>query len=179
MTNSISQQPSDIHFLSSFCMHRLANYLTSMYHHQATCNHYNQMEYFREIKPSKQAHLYYYHNVENLYTMRSEAALHNVQRAHYVTQLHGLSDQLLISSCVGSDGFFTARKTLFCRRYCFQLRLYIVLFFCVCVSISPQFFTRNIQDTSTKLSGIICRPPQQIKFDYHNSNSLPVALRTG
>ena len=40
-----------------------------------------------------------------------------------------------------------------------------------------QFFTRNIQDASTKLSGIICRPPQQIKFDYHDSNSLPVALR--
>ena len=62
-----------------------------------------------------------------------------------------------------------------------------IVFSCVCmlllflffVSEIPQFFTRNIQDTSTKLSGIICRPPEQIKFDYHDSNSLPVALRMG
>ena len=60
-----------------------------------------------------------------------------------------------------------------------------IVFSCVCccfcffVSVTPQFFTRNIQDSSTKLSGIICRPPEQIKFDYHDSNSLPVALRMG
>ena len=54
------------------------------------------------------------------------------------------------------------------------------VFSCVCmlllgvflVSISHQFFTRNIQDTSTKLSGIIYRPPEQIKFKYYDSNSL-------
>ena len=48
------------------------------------------------------------------------------------------------------------------------MRLYVVSF----LSKKPQFFTRNIQDTSAKLSGIICRPPEQIKFEYHDSNSL-------
>ena len=43
---------------------------------------------------------------------------------------------------------------------------------CMFMSITPHFFTRNIQDTSTKLSGIICGPPEQIKFEYHDSNSL-------
>ena len=57
--------------------------------------------------------------------------------------------------------------------------LFSVAFVCCCcccfgflLSISPQFFTRNIQDTSTKLSGIICTPPEQIKFEYHDSHSL-------
>ena len=47
-------------------------------------------------------------------------------------------------------------------------------FVCCCffLSVTPQFFTRNIQDTSTKLSRIICRPPEKIKFEYHDSNSL-------
>ena len=61
-----------------------------------------------------------------------------------------------------------------------------IVFSCVCmlllvffVSLILQFFTRNILDTPTKLSGMICRPPEQIKFDYHDSNSLPVALRMG
>ena len=40
------------------------------------------------------------------------------------------------------------------------------------MSLIALFFTRNIQDTSTKLSGIICRPPEQIKFEYHDSNSV-------
>ena len=64
--------------------------------------------------------------------------------------------------------FFTTRKTPFFQRYCVQLRLYVVSF----LSLIAQFFTRNIQDTSTKLSCIICRPPEQIKFEYHDSNSL-------
>ena len=66
------------------------------------------------------------------------------------------------------SGFFTARKTPFFWRYCFQLRLYVVPF----LSLIPHIFIRNIQDISTKLSGIICRPPEQIKFEYHDSNSL-------
>ena len=33
-------------------------------------------------------------------------------------------------------------------------------------------FIRIIQDTPNKLSGIICRPPEQIKLQYHDSNSL-------
>ena len=52
-----------------------------------------------------------------------------------------------------------------------------IVFSCVCMLLIfcfsiPHFFTRNIQYTSTKLSGIICRLPQQIKFEYYNSNSL-------
>ena len=50
----------------------------------------------------------------------------------------------------------------------FQLRLDVGVYF---VHITT-FFTRNIQDTSNKLAGIICRPPEQIKFEYHDSNSL-------
>ena len=63
----------------------------------------------------------------------------------------------------------------------YALVLFSVASVCCCffVSVMSQFFTKYIQDTSTKLSGIICRPPQQIKFDYHDSNSLPVALRMG
>ena len=59
-------------------------------------------------------------------------------------------------------------------RLCYDKEIIIVLvtllliFF---VSISLQCFTRNIQDTSTKLSSKICRLPEQIKFEYYNSNS--------
>ena len=56
----------------------------------------------------------------------------------------------------------------------------LLLFLFFCVSVIPQCFTRNIQYTSTKLAGIlICRPPEHIKLDFHDSNSLPVALRMG
>ena len=75
------------------------------------------------------------------------------------------------TSSLKSMLIFTARKTPFLRRHCFQLRLYVVDVFFLC-PYPHSFFTRNIQDTSTKLSGIICRPPEQIKFEYHDSNSL-------
>ena len=66
-------------------------------------------------------------------------------------------------------GFFLPPvKLCFYRRYCFQLRLYVVDF----LSLITTFFTRNIQYTSTKLSGIICSFPPYIKFEYYNSNSL-------
>ena len=52
------------------------------------------------------------------------------------------------------------------------MRLYVDVVCWVFLSISSKFFTRNIQDTSTKLSGIICKPHEQIKFEYHNSYSL-------
>ena len=65
--------------------------------------------------------------------------------------------------------FFTARKTLFLRAVLFSVAFVCCWFF---VLHNHIFFTRNIQYTSTKLSGIICRLPQQIKFEYYNSNSL-------
>ena len=75
-----------------------------------------------------------------------------------------------------------------CLLYCVphklkSLLLYLlppegIVFSCVCmlgfffVSNTTVFLQEIIQDTSTKLSGIICRPPEQIKFEYHDSNSL-------
>ena len=64
--------------------------------------------------------------------------------------------------------YYSPENSVFFGRYCVQLCLYVVSF----LSLIAQFFTRNIQDTSTKLSGIICSPPEQIKFEYYDSDSL-------
>ena len=70
---------------------------------------------------------------------------------------------LLVSFRVYTISVVTAQKTpFFFGRYCVQLRLYVVSF----LSEMAQFFTRNIQDTEIKISGIICRPPEQIKFAF-------------
>ena len=66
-------------------------------------------------------------------------------------------------------------------RLCYDYKIFIVLVISLVIYFvyNTTVFTRNIQDTFTKLSGIICRPPKQIKFEYHDSSSLPVALRMG
>ena len=80
-----------------------------------------------------------------------------------------LLQALPLSSSLSTTSPFLS---FFMENSVFRKVLFLVAFVCCFQSLTPHFFTINIQDTSTKLSGIICRPPEQIKFEYHDSNSL-------